>query len=721
MKFSYSLIKKLLPKAPSKPKLVEALNLRAFETENAAGDAFEVSLPPNRYSDVSSHLGIAREVSAIFGGKFSARGGSALGGKNPVKTIINPPTNKGFIKLDIKDQKLCPRYSARYFELKGAVGQSPKWMQEILRSCGIKSINNIVDVMNYVMLETGQPMHAFDADSIADSHGMNADQRGKGRRKSASSSPRYRSGEAGRRQSATIVVRRARKGEKIKTLDGQKFILDSDILVIADKEKPLAIAGIKGGEDSGVGPKTKRIIIEAANFSPAFIYRAARKLKLQTDASARFSHGMSPALTEWGLDRATELLLKTGAWLLDTVDFYPRPAGDEVIEFSPARYEAVIGSPVDAARAQKYFAALGFSLESLKKKLRDANAFLVRIPAWRNDIEEPEDLIEEVARLEGYGKFRPKAPLVSAFPAHQEDTVTLKEKTRRILTGLQMDEVYNSSFVGDAMISRGKKLGCDLKPAELENPIAEDRKYLRPALIPLLMKNAEDNSRFFDAIRVFEIGKTFSYGLRSSASSPRLRQGSGGQARQSAIAERLSLGMALAAKKDPKLVLEVKGLAEELMKGLGVDDAEIVPAGNFLRIEVENKVLGIIGHAALEKGWHAAFAELDLEKVMQFTEEAKEFIPLRRFPAVLRDVSVLVSKDVRIGEVIEEIQDANRKLIENVDLVDEYEDEKLGGKQSLTLRIIFQSDERTLTDAEVNAEMEKISAALKKEFRAEIR
>jgi len=751
MKFSYVLIKKLFPGAPKKAKLIEALNMHSFETEDAGGDVIEISLPPNRYSDAASHIGIAREAAAIFGIKFTS----------PIKTIINPPSNKGFIKVEVRDQNLCPRYAARYFEVdsamslgRGKIGKSPRWMEDALLGCGLKPINNIVDIMNYVMLETGQPLHVFDADKLATSDKKHGTKK--------------------------IIVRSAKKGEKIETLDDQKFTLDSDVLVIADMNRPVAIAGIKGGKNSGITANTKRIIVEAANFAPAAIYKAAKKLKLQTDASARFGHGISPDLVQYGLDRATELILKQKAWLLDSVDCYPKRASAEIIEFDAAKYESLIGAPVDIREAAKYFEALGFIIEPSKScqkrgaltSLRERSGpeaakvisqkLLVRIPPWRTDISGMEDLAEEVARLVSYSKLKPKPPVVSVKPAHQDDFVTLKDRVRTALKNLCLDEVYNSSFIGDAEL-RGQH--ADLAEfflrlsaygqrksalVEVENPIAEDKKYLRPSLLPLLLKNVETNSRFFsagggsafggDRIRIFEIGKAFSLlqGLRKSASSQR----------ESAPMEKLSLGIALAEKGNHRLILELKGIVDEFLKGLGVDDFSFVPAsssqrgepaGEVIRIEADHKVLGEIAQVDLEKKLVVALAEMDLEAVLGFTEDAKEYLPLNRFPAVLRDISLLVGQDTRIGDVVQEIQYASPKLIENVDLIDEYtptqinadiDADKRGYKisanqqsapRSLTFRIIFQADDRTLTDAEVNREMEKVASALKKKFKAEVR
>jgi phenylalanyl-tRNA synthetase beta chain len=688
MKFSYSLIKKLLPKVPPKAKLAEALNIYSFETENLPGDLLEISLPPNRYSDAASHIGVAREAAAVFGLKLVS----------PVKTIVNPPSDRGLLKVEVQNPKLCPRYIGRVFELKKS-SASPPWLIRALETCGLKPINYVVDLMNYVMLEIGQPLHAFDADKLSNSSRINSNQ-------------------------SRIIIRRARRGEKIETLDGQKFGLDADTLVIAGFVKhsgkfdensgvPIAIAGIKGGENSGVSRHTKKIIVEAANFDPVSIYKTSRKLKLATDASVRFSHGMSPTLAQIGMDGATELLTKAGAKLVDSADYYPRPIGEEVIEFDVAKYESVIGSPVGAEKAKKYFRLLGFETE--KSKLPQNNKkFLVRIPPWRTDLEEIEDLVEEIARLEGYGKLKPKPPVVSLVPAHQEDIVILKDKVRSALINFQLDEVYNSSFIGGADL-RGQH--ADLAEfflrlsasgqrksafVEVENPISEDKKFLRPSLLHLLLKNVKENARFYDAVRIFEIGKVF---------------GEVG----SKTAEKLLLGIALAAKKDTKLILEMKGLADEFLKSLGVDDFSIVASGEDLRVESDHKILGFMKQVHLEKGWIAALGEFDLEKIMEFTEEGKEYAPLNIYPAVIRDISVLIDSEVRIGDVLQEIQDSNPILIENVDLVDEYVNEKLGGRQSLTFRIVFQAKDRTLTDAEVNREMEKISKTLKGRFKAEIR
>ena len=644
MKFSYSLVKKLIPSAPPVKKLTEGLTARSFEVESAERGVLEINLPANRWSDAASHIGIAREVSAVFGRKF----------KSPVKILITQPATLGLIKVEVKEKNLAPRYAARLFEIKKA-GKSPLWLQKILRDCGGQPINGIVDTMNYAMLETGQPLHAFDASKI----------------------------------SGKIIVRRAKSGERLETLDGKNISLDSETLVIADIKKPLAIAGIKGGRSSGVSGKTRKIIVEAANFDPVNIFKTSRRIGIKTDASMRFGHGISPALVKEGLDRATELLLKNGANLLDSADFYPRPVGEEVIEFDCAKYEQLIGAPVASTKAKDYFARLGFSIE--EKWGGKSRSFLVRVPSRRTDIETPEDLMEEIIRLMGYDGLRPEAPAISIRPAEENDMIILKDKLRNLAVSFGLEEVYNHSFVS----------GAGRNAAELQNPISEDFRYLRPSLEAGLLKNVNHNARFFDEIRIFEIGNVFFKNKKG-------------------LTEETHLGLCLGGKSRNQ-VLELKGIISDILKGAGLIDFETVEMGGVLRFESGRDTLGPVRHLPLPKQKEAAVAEISLTKLLPLLEGEKEYLPLPKFPAVMRDISIIISDEVRIGNILETIQESAGDLAENVDLMDEYTDPKLGGRRSLTFRIVFQSDKKTLTDAEVNKKMSAVSAALKRGFGAETR
>lgn len=632
---------------PGISKVAEASNLHSFEVEEAEGDMLDIAMPANRYSDAASHIGIAREVSAALDKPF----------KSPVKTIINPPSGQGILKVEVENKAACPRYSARVFEIK-KLPASPVWMKNVFKTCGLKPINGIVDLTNYVMLETGQPLHAFDADKLS----------GK-----------------------KIIVRKARNGEHFETLDNQRFELNSGDTVIADSSKALAIAGIKGGLNSGVDGRTKRIVIEAANFDPVRVFKTSRRLKLITDASIRFSHGLSPELAGQGMDRITELLIKSGAKLVDSVDVYPKQAADEIIGFSIEKYASLIGAEISAAKAKKIFMNIGFSIEKPKNPAKDS--FVVRVPAWRTDVETPEDLIEEAARFVGYNKMKPQMPTVALKPAQEEDMVILKEKVRRFLVNVNLNEVYNHSFSDEG----GKSA------IELENPISSEFKELRQTLQAGLLKNVADNGRFFDEVRIFEIGKVF--------------RNEGGKVR-----ERLHLGISIGAKKK-SYVLELKGIFDDLLKSFGLYDFSMTESADRknLQIGLGKKIFGNIKTINLEKGWVASVGEMDLDAILPVIEEERAFKPLPKYPAVMRDISVLLSVDARIGEVMETIETASSKYVENVDLIDEYVDKKFDGKQSLTFRIVFQSEDKTLTDAEVDRDLAKIISALKRAFKAEVR
>ncbi len=656
MKFSHSLIKRLLPKSPAKAKLIEALNLHSFEAEDAKGDTIEVSLPSNRYSDAASHIGIAREAAAIVRLSFTS----------PVRTIINPPSNKGLLAISIQSRKVCPRYNARYFELNRRAA-APLWMQNVLKSCGIRPIHGLVDIMNYVMLETGQPLHVFDVDKVA------AKDNG--------------------RATKEIIVRKARKGERIETLDGQRFELDPDMLVIADARRALAIAGVKGGAYAGVSRNTKRIIVEAANFDAASIYRTSRRLKLPTDAALRFSHGISPALVDWGADRAAALLQKAGATLMDSADSDPAPQKDGMIAFDLRRYESLIGIPVGDAEAKRVFRALGFSISRGKNPTGPNGTFLVRVPAWRNDIERFEDLAEEIARLRGYQRLKAEPPLISMRTATEEDSVVLKSRTRSHLQSLRFDEVVLHSFVPRASGKRAV--------VELENPLSAEFEVLRSDLEQGLLQAVRDNIRFADQVRIFEIGRAFSHA------------GEG-------VKEENRVGIVLAGRGKPQ-VRELKGVCDSLLQSFGIVPRAVYVGGDALRLEADHDVLGTLRPHVLEKGWSAVSAELSLDTVLRKIGEERLFAPLPKYPAVIRDLSVLIGAQVPIGDVSQAVEGASPRIIADVDLIDEYDDPKLGGKQSLTFRIVFQSPDRTLTDAEVNREMEKIVILLRRKFKAEVR
>ena len=658
MKFSYSLLKKLAPKISSKEALIEKLNFHAFEAVDVPGDTIEIAITPNRFADASSHWGMAQIAVALFGGTLGKLGGREL----KVEKKGTAP------EIKVTSRKSCIRYAGRYFEIPSQ-GQSPDWLKEILTACGMRSINAVVDVMNYVMLETGQPLHAFDAELV----------------------------EGG------IEVRNAKAGEEMRTIDNQDIKLGESDLVIADQKGPLAIAGIKGGKRAEITPRTRKIIVEAANFDPVGIYKTTRQINLLTDASSRFAHGLSPISVEWGMKRATELLkevAKAKVGEMTEVNFW-KPS-KRLLKFDIKRFNQLTGLELEEKEALGYLKKLGFKITGR----------FVEIPVTRADISIFEDLVEEVVNLYGYQKLPAKAPHVPILPARKEDDVLLKDKARAVLKGFGLSEVYNYTFLSRQDLSKYAEPKWWNAPSLL-NPVSAEFQYLRPALAIGLMKNIESNLRFFKDVRVFEVGKTF-------------------VEKDKLIVEETKLGIALGARSGNP-ILELKGMADELLKQLGLTDIFFrdlewdlrhLEQSKSLRIESDHQVIGYLGVPKGEQGM--AILEIDLEKSLKLVQGEKEYEPLSKYPSVDRDISIFVGQDVRIDQLMAAMENAAPALLDDVDLLDYY-DPSIEGKntkkdhKSLTFRLVFQSGDHTLTDEEVNAEMTKIILLLEEKFGAEVR
>ena len=668
MKFSYSLIKKLVPGLKSKSELAEALNMRAFEVEGVSGDTLEINIQPNRYSDAASHLGIAREAAAILNLKLQIPKISSQ------MELKQKPENFDVL---VRDKDLCPRYTAQYFENVG-IKSSPDWMQKILKDCGLRPINNVVDTMNYVMLEVGQPLHAFDADKI------------KGSR---------------------IIIRKARAGESIISIDGEHYKLEPDTLVIADSDPPAggpqAIAGIKGGKTAEVSAATKRIIVESANFDPVSIYKTSKKLNLVTDASIRFSHGLSPELAIYGLNRTAELLREVvGAEPREIFDSLVKPQPRRVLKFNLQKFNDFIGSELTQKQVDGFLVRLGF---------KSAGKDLWEIPDFRTDIQNHEDLAEEVVRLFGHDVLKPKPPQVAIRPSETDELISFSDKVKKILTGLGLDEIYTRSFISR---EDADNFGFGARVQELENPVSSEFMFLRPSLTPNLFKAVQSNARYLNEVNIFEVGKVF------------YKDGS-------KVAEKLFLGVILASR-EGKNFFELKGLGDELLTGLGLVDYAMVEPGksdwaksftagylkddSCLKIESDSVLFGYLGEFEHDfKDWHISVLEMALSDLLPLVRGEEEYEPIPKYPSVMRDVSLLIDSSVRIGDVIQAIQLSNQKLIYDVDLIDEYADEKWGNLGSVTLRIVFQAEDRTLRREEVDEEMGEIISLLQKRFKARVR
>lgn len=650
MQFSYNWLQSFFDKKlPAPEKVVEKLTMHSFEVKSLK----EVKLPsgnkdiildidvlPNRTHDCYSHFGIATEISALFNMQLKPVD------KPKLKTIKEKAEK--YLELEVKEPVLCRRYLAGVM-LDIKVGPSPIWLQERLIALGQRSINNIVDCSNYVMSELGQPLHAFDREKL---------------------------------NPVKIVVRRAVNGERITTLDNRNIELDSEILVIADSSEPLAIAGIKGGKKAEIDMKTRNIIIESANFEPANIRLTSKKIGLATGASFGFENGISVALVEKALERVMTLIQETGGGKIveGRMDFYPKKYVSPKIIFTKGDVAKLLGVKISEKEILSIFEGLGIKT----KKAKDA--FIAIPPSERLDLVIKEDIIEEIVRIHGLENIPTEVPEGLLVPPARNDNYFYENIVRSLMAGAGFSEVYNYSFVPTGEIS-------------VENPISDDKKFLRANLLDGLKDNVKENFKYCDEVKIFEIGKVF------GKSGERL--------------DEKNILAGIVARKNPspdaEEFYEIKGALDSVFSALGIVDfwfddtprtAEVKSGqmAGLAEIRIGGKGIGFIDENSFE---------LDLGQLVKFATEEIEYRPVSKYPAVTRDVAVLVPLETKMTSVTDVIENTAGELLIDSDLFDLYESEELGkSKKSLAFHLIFQSRDRTLSDKEVNVLMEKIIKAL---------
>lgn len=675
MKFSYNWLQSFFKnKLPKPEKLAELLTLKAFEVSEIKKIGkdwlLDIDVLPNRAGDCFSHLGIAREISVITGLTY----------RSPT-SIVKEDKNlksKDFISVEVKDKTVCPRYTARAI-VDVKVGSSPKWMQERLSVCGLRPINNIVDITNYVMLETGQPLHAFDAEKL---------------------------------EGKKILVRFARKGEKITTLDNVKYNLDKDISVIADEKNPVGIAGIKGGKIPEIDAKTKIVVLEAANFERKTIRRGSKKLNLKTDASLRFEHGITPNLTESAANRAICLMqeIAGGKIAQGLIDFYPQKVKPKKLKLDLDYAKSLLGIEIPKKEVLKILKKLEFKILHSKFNILDIEA-----PTFRLDINLQEDLIEEIGRIYGYEKIPAVFPVASLIPPKRNFDIFWENLSKDILKEAGFAEVYNSSFIGDreATIFRHNKE----KMIELENPTSKEQRYLRPSLIPGILKNIKSNKQFKE-IKIFELEKIF------------FKKQTGKGKKQ--MTEKRMLTGAMTG----EAFYEVKGVMDSLFNKLGIADVwydEYKPTSEDSELDIWNReiraeikidgeevgFLGEISSRVLEESeieQKTVIFDLDFEKVAKLSSEEREYKPISRYPSAVRDLAILVPRQVKVEEVLNIIEITGGSLLVDTDLFDIYEGEELPeDKKNLAFRLVYQAEDRTLSSKEIDEIQQKIIKALEEE------
>jgi phenylalanyl-tRNA synthetase beta chain len=640
---------------------------------------FDIDVTPNR-PDCLSIVGIAREVAALTG---QALHPSEVGYEEKALPVDQQ------ISVEIAAPDLCPRYCASLITgIK--VAESPRWMQQRLLKCGMRPINNIVDITNYVMLEHGQPLHAFDYDQI------------KGRK---------------------IIVRRATEGETITTLDGVERLLSQDMLVIADVEQAVAIAGVMGGADSEVTPETTSILLESANFSPPSIHYTGRVLHLPSEACMRFERGISPELTIPALKRATRLIVQLagGKAAKGLVDAYPGKRAPESIRLSTDQLNQILGIEFSRDQIVAALASLGFDCN-----IASASEFRVTAPYWRSDIHQAVDVIEEVARVIGYDNI-PSTMLAQPVPRQSPAPIlSLKQKVRHSLIGYGFQEVITYSLTSLELLNKLLPEPHPFEPMPLRvvNPMTVEQEYLRPNLRPNLLAVLSANRRYEDGgIRLFELGKVYLPRQNDLPTEPEILCG---------ILNGFRFEKSWHGGDELLDFYDAKGVVEGLLSQLGVEvsfeesrdeslhpvrQATIVIAGNQFGIvgELHPKVL-----QAFEIPEATYLFEIDLTALLPFTLGHKMFQPIPRFPTIVRDIALVVDAGVthhRVENIINSFP-----LVERVTVFDVYSGGQLPpGKKSLAYSITFQSPTHTLTDEEVDQVQQQILAKLSSQLGATLR
>ncbi len=676
MKVTYSWLKDFVNLKIAPAQLAEKLTMAGLEVvslEEAAGDSvFEIEITSNR-PDWLSVLGIAREVGAICGLKLKT--------VNLKETKIKAKDCLP-VKILVSDKKDCPFYSGRVIcDVK--VGTSPAWLKERLESLGCRSINNIVDITNYILFETGHPLHAFDLEAL---------------------------------NQKEINVRRAKTGEKIITISGEQKILDPEILVIADGNKPVAIAGIMGGKEAEVTFKTRNILLESAVFNPILVRRGKQKLGLQSESAYRFERGVDLETAKSASLAAQELILKLASGkpcAYKSAGVFKLP--NRVINLDLAYVNKVLGLAIPAVKIKQILSRLGLGVKAKTK-----NILNVKIPGFRQDLKLPVDLVEEVARIYGYAKIPRTIPAIR--PGRNiPDKGDLACLIKNILSGLGLREVITYSLVDRALLIKSG-INTDKNLLEILNPLSKEQEVLRSTLLPSLIRCLAYNlDRQQENIKIFEIADVFFGEANSAREEPCLAIALCGinsfLIKQGLIKEELTL-------------LHLKGILEILFNRLGVRSFDFIRQDEHkINILLGSEVAGFmleLSRQALDasdiKNKQVILAELSLEKLSGHINLGKKFSNIPKFPAITRDISFVIKNAVSVSALLSAIQAKGAPLLRQARVTDYYQGKQIPqGFKGLTVSCIYRRDERTLTEEEINPLHEQICSLLKERFDVKLR
>lgn len=685
MKLPIDWLKDYVDVDESPEELAERLTFSGTEVEGIqtveGGVVLTIEVTPNR-PDCLSMIGMAREVAALYGRTLR------------LPEISLPEAGAAVadqLAVNVEDAAGCPRYVAR--RLNGVtVGPAPEWMQKRLIQCDVRPINNLVDITNYVLMECGQPLHAFDAAQLGGNQ---------------------------------IRVRRATPGEKIVSLDDVERELTPEMLLIADAERAVAIAGVMGGAGSEIGEGTQDVVLESATFAPSDVRRTAKQLGLATESSYRFERGVDIAGVDWASRRAAALMVElAGAEsAVGAIDVFPGGVPVVSIACDYDHVRRLMGCPIGNDEINRIFSTLAFTVAD-----ETAQGCVVSIPSFRVDLEIEADLIEEVARVYGLDRLDTPPPKARVVPGADDREVRAITACRMTLAGLGLNEVMHYSFLAQQQLDRFDASDHEHR-IRLPHPISQDHDVLRPSLVPQMVEALGRNrARQTLTAAFFEIGRVFRQDAGAYTEEDRLAIGLMGAIGRGSFARRASFDAA-------EMFSWVKGAFEALCAANHVRSVELVPGsrayfedGQAAEIEIDGAACGCVGimRESIGTEWRltepVGVLECRLEPLIKRIFEREPLETVSPYPPIVRDVALIVDQGVKNEEILEEIKRCAPSELTHVELFDIYTGQGIGdGRKSVAYSLTYQSSETTLTDETANEYHEAIKAGLVKQFAAEIR
>jgi len=644
--------------------------LEVEKVENVAGDTVvEMEITPNR-PDLLNILGIAREVSAILDKTVK------------VPKVKVQPAPKAKCDISIEDKKGCSKYIGTLIE--GVeCGSAPKWILNRIASLGMRAVNNVVDITNFALMETGQPMHAFDYDKLI---------------------------------GGKIIVRRAKKGEKIITIDDEERELDPSILVIADEKRPVAIAGIMGGKETEVSSSTKNILLESAHFDQILVRKASRKLGLSSDASYRFERGIDVDAAERGSDRAIDLILEIAKGKLSArTDAIGEKIKKEksTIKTSVDEINYFLGSELSATKCKTILTKLGFDVDADKE-----GKLTVKSPIYRQDVKREVDVMEEVARIVGYNNLPESLPVIKAANVPEDPRLDQRKAVKRAMLAQGYNEVVTYSMVSKQNLEKsGQK---DIKSVNVRNALSQEQELMRATMLPSLLSIVLSNiNKGQKDLRFFETGKTYT--------------AKGEKETLGIIATGLVSSDWRELSKKEIAFYDVKGAVESFLTGLGVEnisfektDKDIFEQGQRAVLLLKGKEIGSIGKIdqSILNSWdikqkNVIFAQIDLEAIFAASKKERKYIAITEYPSVGRDISLAIKKDISFDAIRNVALQKGGKILTSIEFKEEYMGDKIQqGHRGVVFSLTYQSLERTLTEEEVNVAHSQVLDSIISEFAA---